>query len=124
MYKQFLQKAQNDLLNIENNFSSEKIPVDTCCFHAQQAAEKCLKAYLDYHKVVIPKIHNLLELLDLCLPFNPDFTHLKTVLRALNNYSVTPRYPDELVELTFEDAKEAYQAALQVKTFIEDHFFR
>jgi len=37
-------KADSDLLNIENNLASELVPWDTVCFHAQQAAEKLLKA--------------------------------------------------------------------------------
>ena len=32
-------KAENDLLNIRNNLGCERIPWDTICFHAQQAAE-------------------------------------------------------------------------------------
>ena len=36
----WLAKAENDLLNIENTLSADRIPWDTICFHAQQAAEK------------------------------------------------------------------------------------
>ena len=39
----WLQKATNDLLNIDNNLRSAAVPWDTVCFHAQQAAEKLLK---------------------------------------------------------------------------------
>ncbi|MBN1583285.1 MAG: HEPN domain-containing protein [Anaerolineae bacterium] len=44
--RQWVAKAQNDLLNADNNLHSQKIPHDTVCFHCQQAAEKLLKAYL------------------------------------------------------------------------------
>ena len=43
--RQWLTKADNDLLNADNNLASENIPFDTVCFHCQQAAEKFLKAY-------------------------------------------------------------------------------
>ncbi len=44
--RQWLAKAQNDLLNADNHLKSEIIPHDTVRFHCQQAAEKLLKAYL------------------------------------------------------------------------------
>jgi HEPN domain-containing protein len=36
--------AEEDLLNIENNLSASRVPWSTVCFHAQQGAEKYLKA--------------------------------------------------------------------------------
>ncbi len=36
--KQWLAKADNDLLNADNNLSSERVPFDTVCFHCRQAA--------------------------------------------------------------------------------------
>lgn len=48
-YKTWLAKAEHDLLNIENNLKAQQIPWDTICFHAQQAAEKYLKALLVFH---------------------------------------------------------------------------
>ena len=44
--RQWLAKAQNDLLNADNNLNAEQVPLDTVCFHCQQAAEKMLKAFL------------------------------------------------------------------------------
>jgi HEPN domain-containing protein len=44
--RQWLAKAENDLLNADNNLKSEIIPYETVCFHCQPAAEKLLKAYL------------------------------------------------------------------------------
>ena len=43
---QWLVKANNDLLNVDNNLNANEIPFDTVCFHCQQAAEKLLKAFL------------------------------------------------------------------------------
>jgi HEPN domain-containing protein len=42
--RQWMTKAANDLLNADNNLNAETIPLDTVCFHCQQAAEKLLKA--------------------------------------------------------------------------------
>jgi len=38
--RQWVAKAQNDLLNADNNIRAEEIPFDTVCFHCQQGAEK------------------------------------------------------------------------------------
>jgi hypothetical protein len=43
-WRVWIQKAANDLLNVDNNLVSESVPWDTVCFHAQQAAEKHLQA--------------------------------------------------------------------------------
>jgi HEPN domain-containing protein len=44
--RQWWVKAENDLINADNNLKSEVIPYDTVSFHCQQAAEKLLRAYL------------------------------------------------------------------------------
>ena len=66
---------------------------DAICFHCQQAAEKYLKALLQQHGALVPKIHDLIRLLELLLP---DYTDLRSVRRGLNtltDYAVDYRYP-------------------------------
>ena len=63
-FEKWFRKVENDLLVIKNNFSAEEIPIDACCFHAQQAAEKYLKAYLVSRLVNFPKTHDLQYLLN------------------------------------------------------------
>ena len=58
-----LRKADHDLLNIENNLAAKEIPWDTICFHAQQAVEKVLKAFLVHQGSGLSKTHDLLLLL-------------------------------------------------------------
>ena len=55
-------KADHDWLNIENNLAAREIPWDTVGFHAQQCAEKYLKALLISRQIDPPKIHDLTEL--------------------------------------------------------------
>jgi HEPN domain-containing protein len=54
-FEQWLKKAENDLLSIQNNLQSKDIPADVCCFHAQQVAEKYFKAYLVRKKILFLK---------------------------------------------------------------------
>jgi HEPN domain-containing protein len=122
-YEKCFRKAESDLLTITNNFAAENIPVDSCCFHAQQAAEKHLKAYLTTHEIAFPKTHQLELLVKKCCEHNEIFSQLYTYSRKLEIYGVSPRYPDEMDDLTIEDAKQAYQNAIAIKDFVLTHFF-
>ncbi len=123
LVKEWLRKADNDLLNAENNLNSERIPTDTVCFHCQQCAEKHLKAYLVYKQIEFPNIHNLLRLMELCKESDATFETLKDHLLLLNDYAVEIRYPDDWYEPSLDDAKEALEISQKVKTFILEKLF-
>lgn len=118
LVKEWLRKADNDLLNAENNLNSERVPTDTVCFHCQQCAEKYLKAYLVYRKIEFPNIHNLLRLMELCKESDETFETLRNYLLILNDYAVEIRYPDDWYEPGIDDAREAFENSQKVKTFI------
>lgn len=122
-FEKWFKKAENDLLVITNNLASENIPVDACCFHAQQAAEKYLKAYLISKEISFPKIHDLIALNNLCININPSFVEIQEAALKLSDYAMAPRYPDALDDLTIEDAKKALQDAITIKKFILSNFF-
>ena len=44
---------------------------DSVCFHAQQCAEKYLKARLQDLGIIVPKTHDLTQLLELLLATEP-----------------------------------------------------
>jgi len=109
--RRWVAKAINDLLNADNNLSSEKIPYDTVCFHCQQAAEKLLKAYLVCIGQAPPVTHDLLLLLERVLPSSPEAEELRDSLILLMPYAVEVRYPDDWFMPSAEDAQEARDAA-------------
>ena len=117
-YEKWIRKADNDLLNIQNNLASANVPIDTCCFHAQQASEKYLKAYLVFKNKQFPKTHDLQSLILLCAEINPMFNELSDFVSGIIDFGVEVRYPDQFDDLTLEDAKNAYQTALKVKAFV------
>jgi HEPN domain-containing protein len=119
--RQWLAKAENDLLNADNNLKSEIVPYDTVCFHCQQAAEKLLKAYLVAKGVQPPFTHDLLLLLEEVLPYCADAEMLRDDLALLMPYAVGVRYPDELLMPTRADAYEARQAAQKVLEWLRFH---
>ena len=58
-YEKWFKKAEQDLFVIKNIINIIDAPYEICCFHAQQAAEKYLKAYLTAHNVDFLKTHML-----------------------------------------------------------------
>ena len=59
----WIKKAESDFRNIEIVMPAEDAPFDTVCFHAQQAAEKYLKALLTFYGVPFGRTHDLPELI-------------------------------------------------------------
>src|SRR5262249_24902670 len=66
---------------------------DLVCFHCQQAAEKYLKALLQELGAVVPRAHDLEDLLDLLLPHDATLGPLRRSLVSLSRYAVEHRYP-------------------------------
>lgn len=122
-FEKWIKKAESDLLNIQNNLNAAEIPADTCCFHAQQVAEKYLKSYLTSKHISFPKTHDLELLLRLCKVENDKFKELENNCRELFNHAIIPRYPDDTHELTIADAQQAYKNAIIIKEFILKYFF-
>ncbi len=116
--KEWLHKAENDLLNAENNLNSARVPTDTVCFHCQQAVEKYFKGFLVSKQIEFPNIHNLLSLLELSKEVDESFETLRDHCLVLNDYAVEIRYPDDWFEPSIDDAKEAFATAQKVKNFI------
>jgi HEPN domain-containing protein len=114
----WVQKAEADLLNADNNLNSENIPYDTVCFHCQQAAEKLLKAYLIANGKNYPLSHDLLLILENILDFDKSAEEMRDSLINLLPYAVEVRYPDEYFMPSQEDAVEARHTAQQVKEYI------
>ena len=92
----WVRKAEQDYAAACALARRRKTPLpDVVCFHAQQCAEKYLKAYLVLHRTYFPKTHDLLELLDLAAPLEPSLALLKPRLQELRPYAVASRYPGE-----------------------------
>ena len=94
----WVKKAESDLLCIRNELNSSQIPWDIVCFHAQQAAEKYLKAFLVTHKAEPDYTHDLIRLLRNCAQFEASLASLEKDCRELNSYAADVRYP------SFDDA--------------------
>lgn len=106
----WLRKAQSDLRAIEILIKDSDFPPDIVCYHAQQTAEKALKALLTAYGVPFPKTHDLI-LLNRLLPSAIDVGLAPQALAELSYFAVESRYPGELEEYTYDLAKKLWQQA-------------
>lgn len=114
---EWVTKAEGDFATAGRELRARKSPnYDAVCFHAQQCAEKYLKAVLQGNGQRIPKIHFLLELLALLLKSDGSYELLKADLEVLEDYSVRFRYPGHSAEK--DEAQAAYASIGTVRKFI------
>lgn len=114
----WMDKADHDLLNIENNLAAPRIPWDTVCFHCQQVVEKLLKALLIAHGRELVRTHDLVALLAQCVDLEPDLRSLEADCRRLTYFGAAARYPDALYELEETDGREMVGAMRRVRQAI------
>jgi len=86
------------------------------CFHAEQCAEKYLKAVLVLHGKAFPKTHDLLALSNLCAQAGVIVPVDADELDRLSAYAVQVRYPGEGPRL--EEARHAMEVAKAVRRFV------
>jgi HEPN domain-containing protein len=117
-WRTWLEKAANDILNIENNLRSNVVPWDTVCFHAQQAAEKLLKSLLVSRGEIIPRTHDLSALLGRCAAAGFDVLDLREDCERLQPYAVLTRYPGSPFEPDADEGRFASNAARHIEQVI------
>ena len=90
----WINKAEGDWGTLLREHSITINPnLDAVCFHAQQCAEKYLKARLTEAGIEFRKTHDLTYLYELVLQAEPKWTFLKFGLSDLNAFAVASRYP-------------------------------
>ena len=116
--RQWLAKAEGDLKTAKHELALGKteIVTEAVCFHSQQAVEKYVKAYLISKNEEFGKTHNLEYLLQLCVKHDASFSSCE--IGALTDYAVEIRYPDDFYTPSYDEAKNAYGMALNIKNFV------
>ena len=122
----WLRYAEEDLITAETFLGHPHVPPRQCCWHAQQSAEKALKAALIFLQIDFHRTHNLNDLRDMV----PESWQLKTAYPNLTNltrWAVEARYPETMQEATKTDASEAVEQARSIWTSVsnslKDHGF-
>lgn len=96
---EWIKKAEGDFYTAQRELRARLHPnYDAACFHAQQVAEKYLKAFLQENGQPIPRTHNLSELLVICMRVVPAFLLIQPDLDVLENYSIQFRYPGQTAD--------------------------
>jgi HEPN domain-containing protein len=83
-------------------------------FHAQQAAEKSMKAFLAWHDVPFRKTHNLEELGQQCVSVDVALAPVSDQAAPLTEYAWKFRYPGEAAEPDRAEAEATLAAARSV----------
>ncbi len=115
-FERWLLFAYEDLRVAE--WANQEGLYNQACFHAQQCAEKSIKALLLYHDKLPPKTHALAKLISL-LPANT-FGELREKILLLDRFYIPTRYPDALPGSlpdslpSHKDAEGALETARQV----------
>ncbi len=113
----WLRKAEGDLRVSEHMLGVKQEDYFAVAFHAQQAAEKFLKAFLVRHQIPFPKTHNIKQLLELAEQADPSLKVELASAGMLTPFGVEFRYPEEEVA-DFGTAQQAVQEAKRVKTTV------
>jgi HEPN domain-containing protein len=120
MLAEWISKAEGDFAVAKREMQVDDGNYDAICFHCQQAAEKYLKAFLFKNRVDFPKVHNLIELLELCLQLDPSFEECREALDRLEDYAVLYRYRGARADQS--DAEIPFRDAENIRQFIQPKF--
>jgi len=119
LVKEWLRKADRNLIAAKHELMQEGLITEDVCFNCQQAAEKYLKAFLVARQIYFNKIHDIKEILALCIKEEPAFETLSyEEIEELTDYAVDVRYPGLILEPTREESEEAVRSAEVTKEFV------
>lgn len=112
--REWVLKAENDLKNAAHTLLlGKECPTDTVCFHAQQCAEKYVKALLVLDGIPFPKTHDLERLVSLVpSATRPSLTLAEQSL--LTEYATGARYPG-WGKISLTEARRAVTIARRVR---------
>lgn len=106
--RELLEKADHDIAAASIG-AEHDAPLDTVCFHLQQAVEKMLKALLSFAGVRYPLTHDLDELLALAIPAFPALSAFLDRFEGFAPYAVELRYTS-----SFDPSEDEVSAGLEL----------
>ena len=117
--KLWIQKADDDLRAAKMLVNTGDPITWIVCFHAQQAAEKYLKAFVIFHGQEHPRTHNISVLVHQCAQIEKSFSEMKEWgIRVLTRYAIALRYGEEVYIPDVEETQKAIKLAEQVQAFV------
>ncbi|MGN6541666.1 MAG: HEPN domain-containing protein [Ginsengibacter sp.] len=121
-YHLWIEFAKNDLLvakelDIEKHFVHRAVLV-----HSQQGIEKYLKAFLLFKHEIIIRTHDLLILNKKCEKYDQAFLQFELDLAWISVHYLQSRYPDNLEDISLDEAQKALQIAIKFEKFVLPKF--
>ena len=112
----WIARAEEDYVLARSALRRKKPRIYGATFHAQQCAEKYLKAVLVAQGQAFPKTHDLLALSDLCTQAGLLLEIDADLLDTLSSYAVRVRYPG--ADPTPDEARHALEIAKVVRRLV------
>lgn len=112
--RQWLAKAEADLRVCRHLLAGGEELAEAAAFHAQQAAEKSLKALLVWHQIEFTKTHDLGAILERVATVERRLAEKMTEVPALTPYAARYRYPSDVPDPSVEEADRAVGIAAAV----------
>jgi HEPN domain-containing protein len=120
----WLRYAQSDLAIALGGATTPEVLYETLCFHAQQVAEKSIKAVLLWRRVSFSYTHNVGTLITLVKNAEIAWEEQLDSASTLTIYAVAARYPGVLEEVSSNEYTQAVEIAelvfLWAKRLIEE----
>jgi len=112
--RDWLARADDDLLAIDTLLTGATIPWSAVCFHAQQAAEKYLKVLLIQRRRRPPRTHDLAEVVSAARGAGCSLPDLDADCDALRVWAVGARYPENVPIPTRAEGQLAVEAVRHI----------
>lgn len=120
LYDAWLYKAESDLKAAKKLIEGDAPVLDTAIYHAQQCAEKALKAYVSFKQQPVQKTHDVEFLVELCINFDKSFSQFIEDAETLTPYNTAFRYPDIILEPDMADVTDAIEKAERILKFVKE----
>jgi HEPN domain-containing protein len=115
----WLEHARSDLQLGRAALRTRGVLPEGACFHAEQCAEKALKALLLQRGISFPRTHTIEVLLDLLKASGISIPGGVDEAFALSEYAVQTRYPGAWEPITKAEARRAIEQATLVLAWVE-----
>lgn len=117
-FEEWKRRDADDELSVRAILKEEDGAPSTVCFLSQQIAEKYLKGFLVFSKEKFEKTHQLDHLLKLCEAIDSSFHDPSEDVTFLTEYYIEARYPGDIPEFNWNEARKAFAHAQNVKMFV------
>jgi HEPN domain-containing protein len=109
----------NEDISVMNSLieSGPEFYTSTICFHAQQASEKFLKAFLAFHDVDFPRTHDIDVLLKESRKIQADEFNID--VKSMTDFGVSVRYADDFYIPDLNETLAYRDISLEIKDTVE-----